>query len=137
MREAHLGVGKGLELREDDRREPVLLEMQPIGIRREVGDLAQIPLDDDALAPVADLPARDLDRGLVHLLGDAVGRHQLERGRVVGPGAQVYGERRLRLEHHHAHVPLGQRERREQTDRSRARGFFCMELISVFFFRVR
>ena len=121
VREAHRGVRKGRELAENDRSETMLLKMQAVRIGCEVADFGHVPLDDDAFPAVADLPARHLDRRLVHLVGDAVRRHQLERGRMIGARAQVDRKRRLGFQHQHGNVLLRERERSQQADRPRAR----------------
>ena len=95
----------------------MLLEVQPVGIGREIGDLGHVPLDDKAVLAVPELPARHLDRRLVHVVRDAVRRHHLERRRVVSAGAQVDREVGLRFEHEHADVARRERERRQQADR--------------------
>ena len=99
---------------EDDRRQAMLLEMKSIRIGRDVGELGQIPLDDDALVPITQLPPRHFDPDLQHVVSDAVGRHHLHRRRVVGAGAQVDGEAGLSFEHEDRNVALGEDERGQQ-----------------------
>src|SRR6185503_7039908 len=119
-REVHHGVRISLQLLEQDRREPVLLEVEAERVRREVRDQAEVPLDDHALLAVADLPARHLDAVLQHLVGDAVGRQHLEGRRMIGARALVDGQRRLLLEHLHRDVLPGERERGGEADRAGA-----------------
>jgi hypothetical protein len=111
-------VGEGGELLEQDRRQPELLEVEAVGVRREVGDQAEVPLDDHALASVADLPVRHLDAGAVHRLGDAVGLEHLERRGVERSRAVIGGERGLGLDHAHRHALGGERERGGEADRA-------------------
>ena len=101
-----------LQLLVEDRRQAVLLEMKAVRVGGEVGDQAEIPLDDHAFPAVADLPVRHLDADLVHRLGDAERREHLERGRMVRAGALVERERGLGLDHLHRHALVGERERR-------------------------
>ena len=72
------------------------------------------------LVAIAVLPARHLDPGAMHLVGDAVRRHHLERRRMEGAGAQIVGKRGFRLEHEHRHVAARQRERGKEADRAGA-----------------
>ena len=60
MAEAHLGVGLAPQDVELDRRQAMLLEVQAIGIRRDVGDEAEVELRDELAAQVADLPVPHL-----------------------------------------------------------------------------
>jgi hypothetical protein len=52
-REIDHRVREGLQLLEEYWRQLVLLEVEAIRIRRDVGDQAEVPLDDHALAAVA------------------------------------------------------------------------------------
>ncbi len=116
LRETHLRMRERLQLLVEDRRQAVLLEMKAVRVGREVGDQAEIPLDDHAFPAVADLPARHLDADLVHRLGDAEGREHLERRRMERPGALIQRQRRLGLDHLHRHALVRERERRGEAD---------------------
>ena len=84
------------------------------GIRRDVGEQAEVELGHHAAAPAAHLPAAHLQPVLVHARRDAVGRHHFLRRRMEAAGAQVVGQRRLGFAHHHAHALAGERQRAHQ-----------------------
>jgi hypothetical protein len=99
----------------------VLLEVQAIGIRRDVGEQAEVELGHEAPAPLADLPAPHLQPVLVHARRNAVGRHHLEGRRMEGAGAQVVRKRRLGFADHHRHALARERQRAHQSRRPGAR----------------
>jgi hypothetical protein len=120
MAEAHIDLGLLADDVELDRRDAVLLEVEPVGIWRDVAEQAEIEFRDQVAAPVANLPAAHRDRGLVHPLGDAVGRHHFLRRRVEGASAQVMRQPGLRFAQDDRHALLAERQRGHQAGRAGA-----------------
>ena len=121
MAEADLGLRSAAQDVELDRRQSMLLEMQPIRIGRDVGEQVEIEGGLELAAAVADLPMPHLQAGLVHARRDAVGRHHLERRRMEGAGAQVVRERGLGFEQDHRDALPAERERAHQPGRAGTR----------------
>ncbi len=101
-----------------DGRQPVLLEMQPVGVRRVGGEQFKIELGDQVARLVADLPVAHLDARLQHARGDAIGRHHVQRRRMKGARAQVARQRRFSLKQHDGNILAPQRQRAHQAGRA-------------------
>jgi hypothetical protein len=117
VRKTHLGIRALPELVENDGRQTVLFQMKSVRVRRQVADLSDVPFDDHALLAVTDLPARHLDRRLVHFVGDSKGRHHLQRRRMVRARAQIDGEAGLGFQHEHRNTLLRKGKCGQQADR--------------------
>jgi hypothetical protein len=113
----HLGVRKRHQLLVQDRRQAMLLEVEAVRVARQVGDQAEVELDDEALLAIADLPARHLHADAVHLRGDAEGLEHLEGRRMEGAGARIERQPGFGLDHLHRHALVCERQRDAQADR--------------------
>jgi hypothetical protein len=101
----------GARMLEQDRREIVLLALQPVGMPRVVLDDGEIEHDPLAGAEVDHLPAVGGDAELDVVAGDADLVEHVERGRMHGRGAQVARRRRRGFQQDGGDTGPGQADR--------------------------
>ena len=92
--EAHAAGVHRLELRGHEPRQLILLALQAVGMRRHVGQFAEIEFDDRAGLAIAVMIARRAEAVFLELVEHAEFVEHVERRRVERRGAHVLGATR-------------------------------------------
>ena len=114
----HLDQTGAQHVLEHDGREPVLLQVQTVGIGRVVAQQIQIPFGHQAILQIARLPVPHRNPQRAHFSGHADAVQHLQGGRVKGPSPQVDGQARFGLNHPAGNALLRQHQGGDQTHRT-------------------
>ena len=104
----------------EDARELGLLALQPIGMRRRIGNGGEVELRQKPVLLRAILKRRRLQPLRHQRLGGAERLQHVERRRMEGRGAGFLAELRALLEHGHRHASARQMRGGDEADRPRA-----------------
>ena len=110
----HLDQSGAQHVLEHDGREPVLLQVQTVGIGRVVAQQIQIPFGHQAILQIARLPVPHRNPQRAHFSGHADAVQHLQGGRVKGPSPQVDGQARFGLYHPAGNALLCQHQSGDQ-----------------------
>ena len=102
----------------EHRDQLVLLALQPIGIRRDVGEHAEVELGNHAFVTAAKLPLRADDPKFVQPVGNAAWREHLHSRRMKCRGTRIFVRFRAAFQHSDRHSGRNEEQGRGQSGRS-------------------
>ena len=111
--EEHFRPGHTRQLLVQQPVELELLALEPVWVRRDVGDASEVELGDAARA-LAVLKGRGLEAHGQKIVQHPGGGQHVDGGRMEGGGPQRFRQRRFRFQHGHRHPVLRQVQRHHE-----------------------